>query len=94
MARHPTRDYIPPGPPEGYYGEKVEGCDDCEGVTEADAETCPESQKACLHHCNHAWSHDVCCWCGKEWGESGAPPERIPEKPPKFGDRRGRARLS
>lgn len=20
-------------------------------------------------HCNHSWSHDKCCWCGKEWGE-------------------------
>jgi len=32
-------------------------------------EICPHSEKECGHHCNHSWSHDRCCWCGKEWGE-------------------------
>jgi hypothetical protein len=30
---------------------------------------CPKSKRDCGHHCNHSWSHDECCWCGKEWGE-------------------------
>jgi hypothetical protein len=28
---------------------------------------CPNSERPCGHHCNHSWSHDECCWCGKEW---------------------------
>ena len=30
---------------------------------------CPNSQRPCGHHCNHSWSHDSCCWCGKEFSE-------------------------
>jgi hypothetical protein len=30
---------------------------------------CPNSKRSCGHHCNHAWTHDQCCWCGKEFGE-------------------------
>jgi hypothetical protein len=30
---------------------------------------CQKSKRECRHHCNHAWSHDKCCWCGKEFGE-------------------------
>lgn len=37
-------------------------------TTEED-ETCPKSKMACEHHCNHSWTHDICCWCGKEWKE-------------------------
>lgn len=29
-------------------------------------EKCPNSEKPCGHHCNHSWTHDHCCWCGKE----------------------------
>lgn len=35
-----------------------------------DAPLCPKSKRACGHHCNHSWSHDHCCWCGEEFGES------------------------
>ncbi len=28
---------------------------------------CPKSKRPCGHHCNHSWSHDECCWCGKEF---------------------------
>lgn len=34
-----------------------------------ETEKCPNSLRACGHHCNHSWSHDECCWCGKKWGE-------------------------
>lgn len=29
---------------------------------------CPTSKRQCGHHCNHVWTHDECCWCGKEFG--------------------------
>lgn len=43
-----------------------EECDSCGEVEEGD---CPQSQRPCGHHCNHTWSHDECCWCGKVFGE-------------------------
>lgn len=42
---------------------------DCIDCDDGEAEKCPKSEKQCGHHCNHTWSHDVCCWCKKEWGE-------------------------
>ena len=30
---------------------------------------CPQSKRECGHHCNHAWSHEHCCWCDQEVGE-------------------------
>lgn len=30
---------------------------------------CSKSEAPCGHHCNHSWTHDVCCWCGETWGE-------------------------
>lgn len=30
---------------------------------------CAKSQRPCGHHCNHSWTHDTCCWCGKEFDE-------------------------
>jgi len=30
---------------------------------------CPKSKRPCGHHCNHSWTHDECCWCGKEFRE-------------------------
>lgn len=30
---------------------------------------CPKSRRSCGHHCNHTWTHDVCCWCGWEVDE-------------------------
>jgi hypothetical protein len=35
---------------------------------------CSESRRTCLHHCNHSWTHDACCWCGEEFGEVGGQP--------------------
>ena len=32
-------------------------------------EKCLNSKRSCGHHCNHSWTHDKCCWCGKEWAE-------------------------
>lgn len=29
---------------------------------------CPNSKRACGHHCNCSWVHDHCHWCGKEFG--------------------------
>jgi len=33
------------------------------------ANECSKSERPCGHHCNHSWSHDVCHWCGEEFGE-------------------------
>lgn len=41
---------------------------DCISCAERMEQSCPESPKPCGHHCNHSWTHDACCWCGKEWG--------------------------
>lgn len=41
-------------------------CDSCELSVE---EFCAASKKPCGHHCNHSWSHEHCCWCGKTWGD-------------------------
>lgn len=45
-------------------------CHTCGGdLTTApeDKDKCPQSKRACGHHCNHSWSHDVCHWCNKRW---------------------------
>ena len=34
---------------------------------------CPAARRPCGHHCNHIWTHDECCWCGTEFGESSDP---------------------
>ena len=49
---------------------------------------CPESKRPCGHHCNCSWVHDVCHWCGSEFGEAddlevafdapAAEPTRVP----------------
>ena len=45
--------------------------DDCSSCGEnMPKNECPNSKRPCGHHCNHSWSHDVCCWCGQAWGES------------------------
>lgn len=44
-----------------------EDCLECGDSIEKDP--CPKSKKPCGHHCNHSWTHDVCCYCGKLWGE-------------------------
>lgn len=31
---------------------------------------CPNSPRECGHHCGHIWTHDSCCWCEAEAGES------------------------
>lgn len=45
-------------------------CIDCEGEPDDELglpEQCPDSKRPCGHHCNHSWSHEVCCWCNKIW---------------------------
>jgi hypothetical protein len=46
---------------------KTDNCSSC--GEEMPENECPKSEKPCGHHCNHSWSHDSCCWCGKEFGE-------------------------
>lgn len=43
--------------------------DDCISCEEEDPKgECPQSQRpSCGHHCNHSWTHDVCCWCKGVW---------------------------
>jgi len=39
---------------------------ECISCDEGDpANECAESEGDCGHHCNHIWTHDECCWCGK-----------------------------
>lgn len=48
----------------------IEGISDCSSCgEEMPLNECPKSKKVCGHHCNHAWSHETCCWCGEEFGE-------------------------
>jgi len=44
------------------------GCASCDN--EMPLNECPNSKRECGHHCNHSWTHDECCWCGKEFGEN------------------------
>lgn len=30
---------------------------------------CPNSERACGHHCNHSWTDDYCHWCGAYFDE-------------------------
>lgn len=40
-------------------------CSSCgEGLPKND---CSKSKRPCGHCCNHSWSHDKCCWCGREY---------------------------
>lgn len=48
---------------------------ECYSCGELD-ERCSKSDRKCGHHCNHSWTHDWCCWCGKEWGEKGTAPDK------------------
>ncbi len=50
------------------YPELADDCDSC--GEEMPLKECPRSYRECGHHCNHSWSHDACCWCGEEFGES------------------------
>lgn len=56
---------------EGPCSTSVTGCDSC-CFGRIDGDNCPSSQRECGHHCNHSWSHDLCCWCGAKFGEVGA----------------------
>ena len=40
-----------------------------ESIQHPDEDFCPQTRRKCKHHCNHSWTHDECCWCGKTWGE-------------------------
>lgn len=48
-------------------------CDEegAEDVQCFDGSKCAQAKRDCGHHCNHVWTHDVCCWCGYE-ASSGA----------------------
>jgi len=48
--------------------------DDCSSCGEngEPLNECPQSRRPCGHHCNHSWSYDECCWCGKTWGEEAS----------------------
>jgi len=43
-------------------------CSSC-GEESCKPNECPNSRRPCGHHCNCSWSQEVCCWCGKEFGE-------------------------
>lgn len=40
-------------------------------LVDPESEKCPQSKVPCGHHCNHSWTHDICCWCRGHWGEGG-----------------------
>lgn len=40
-------------------------CIECGNEEDGEFIVCLKSQRKCLHHCNHSWSHDICCWCKK-----------------------------
>lgn len=45
----------------------------CSSCGNGDPENeCPKSKRSCGHHCNHSWTHDVCCWCGMEFGDDAS----------------------
>lgn len=62
--------------------DRLPDCADCANAAMGyDEDMCPNSRKPCGHHCNHSWSHDLCCWCPAEWGEDGIRLDRMtPEK--------------
>jgi len=44
--------------------------DDCVSCSErVPRGECQKSKRDCGHHCNHSWTHDGCCWCGKGFGD-------------------------
>lgn len=53
---------------EGSGADRLTGppCEDCVNE-ETRGDFCSKSEKSCEHHCDHSWSHDVCCWCGEKW---------------------------
>jgi predicted Zn-dependent protease with MMP-like domain len=46
-------------------------CITCGGSSDAVQDRCRKSKRACGHHCNHIWTHDICHWCGLEIGDEG-----------------------
>lgn len=53
----------------GYtFDEDCSSCCELEPEIVAE-EVCPKSLRQCGHHCNHSWTHDICCWCGRSWEE-------------------------
>jgi len=49
--------------------------EDCASCGEGVPADCPKSKRKCGHHCNHSWSHDICDWCGTEFGDDCAAAE-------------------
>jgi len=50
---------------------------ECASCGEVPKNDCKESKRPCGHHCNHSWTHDECCWCGKSFDDEAA---RAPKK--------------
>jgi hypothetical protein len=52
-------------------GLRDDDCISCgEGMPDGE---CGPSERLCGHHCNHSWTHDVCCWCHEEFGDEDDP---------------------
>lgn len=63
MAEQPLPSYVPPS--------ACTSCDERMPLRE-----CPQSKRACGHHCNCSWTQDVCHWCGQTFSEDTKPPEK------------------
>lgn len=59
---------------ERYSPEKSDlDCITCEALLNEPIDRCPKSRKKCGHHCDHAWTHDQCCWCRAVFGDEDDP---------------------
>lgn len=66
----PTREQLMTGTHPACWDKMMDIDAECASCGEDDIK-CPKSKRPCGHHCNHSWTHDVCCWCGDSWGENG-----------------------
>lgn len=41
---------------------------------------CPNSKRACGHHCDCSWEQDRCCWCGAVFGDVDDPDSGKPKR--------------
>jgi hypothetical protein len=72
-AASPSDPQLHPALPEGRPGEPIATMDEADCISceqgEQGEDVCPDSPRPCRHHCNHSWSHELCCYCKREWGE-------------------------